>query len=371
MSAYSPQPISATTIQRLQAGLRAAIDSDQALTSDTRVLDVSWRDIASDPIPGEGDDGGVGTDDEGGGVDSPTLAPASAPFDNAVPIVRETKRDTGFENWAIGLIATASILCLCMAYLCFRRGKHEPIFDSDDGDLAQGGGSASSDHFSDERTNSKEITNSKERTPLVAAPPVVNEPSGGGNKVQSTTPYRDPFIVSSGPSSGSKGAEKVQSGGGNPNQMEDASSSGSRSESESSSSDSGSQFEDEYGYENNGAIQNQSKEQSSGLQKQVNQNTAFRDTRPPPKSGGEVFSAEYSEVEVEEEYEVEYVDDDEDHDDEDHDDEGSAEYDDEYDDNYDDDDYEEDSYADDPDGIVVDSPGPGGTPILPWLARDD
>ena len=355
MSAYSPQPLSPTTIQRLQAGLRAAVDSDQALTADTRVIDVSWRDITSDPIPGEGDDGG----------DSPTLAPASAPSGNVIPIVRETKRDTGLETWAIALIATASTLCLCMAYLCLRRGKHEPIFDSVEDDMdAQGDDSASSDHFSNERTKSKE------RTPLVAAAPVGNEPPSGGNQVvQSTTPYRDPFSVSSGPSSGSDGAGKVQGRGGSPNQMEDASSSGSggsrsgsgsRSEAESSRSESGSQFEDEYGYENNGPPKNQS------IQQAGNRNNSSRETRSSPKPGGEVFSAEYSEVEVEEEYEVEYVDDDEDHDDE-----GSAEYDDEYDDNYDDDDYEEDSYADDPDGIVVDAPGPGGTPILPWLARDD
>jgi len=349
VSAYSPQPLSPTTIQRLQAGLRAAVDSDQALTSDTRVIDVSWRDISSDPIPGEGDDDG----------DSPTLAPASAPSGNVVPIVRETKREIGFETWAIALIATASTLCLCMAYLCVRRGKHEPIFDSveDDND-AQGGDSASSDHFSNERTNSKE------RTPLVAAAPVGNEPPGRGNQVaQSTTPYRDPFIVSSGPSSGSGGgAGKVQGRGDSPNQMEDASSAGSRSESESSRS--GSQFEDEYGYESNdGPQENQSIQQSSGQEKQGDRNNS---SRPSPKSGGEVFSAEYSEVEVDEEYEVEYVDEEEDHDDE-----GSAEYEDEYDDNYEDDDYEDDGYPDDPDGIVIDSSGPGGTPILPWLARDD
>ena len=427
VTTYTEQPITAATIQRVEAALQAAIQAGGIGQTDTRVIAVTWRDLKTNPIPG-GNNGGsgmptpapvVGTPSPNSGsvpgTSSPNASPVpgtpspnaspvpgtpspnaspvpgtpspnaspvpGTPSPNAgtVPIVRVTnKKGNGLQNWAIALIAVGGALFLCMTYLCLRRGTHDPIYD-DEGGPSDG----SEDGFADKGQK-------KENTPLVT--PVYEPPQPQQQKQSgkpSKDPYRDPYMLSK--------RDQFQNEG-QAGRASRASSEGSPIEEESDEDNSDDDDEEEEEDEEENSATTPSRAQAPGMkagpsgmafeQSSQDKHTAqdnsmvspfgksqgqgsasqwdekiFNETTQPPM---ESTSEEFSSEYSEEEVEEEYeIEYVEDEEGLD----GVAE---EYDD---DDEEEEESFSDEDDDeedeeeIVMDEPG--RTPILPWLAQDE
>ncbi len=373
VTTYTEQPLTDSTLQRVEAAVQAAIDTGGLDEADTRVIAVNWRDLTTDPLP---DDGGNNGGNNNGGGSSPSPAPTSegnvdSPTnDGTVPIEREAGDDDSLKTWEISLIAVGAALLCCMGYLCFRRRAHDPIYDDDDDDDENGG--SDNDSFHDEPGNKKE------KTPLVVPtyePPQPQQMQSQAQQPQND-PYRDPYNV---PPTRTQQQESRSGSEGTPIEEESESSEEDEDDDENDEDEEGTdmlpsleQSSQPSSNSRQTAQDNQmlgaygnSLENQSNSQSKWDENMFVKNEAPPMESTSEEFSSEYSEEEVDEEYEIEYVEDEEglqgveeEYSDDDEDES--------YSDDYDDDDDNDD---DDNEGIVEDEPGK--TPILPWLAQEE
>ena len=400
VTAYTEQPIADSTISSVATAVQAAVESEGLDLADNRILGVSWRDLETDPIPGDG---------------NPTNTPTQAPAGNAPTPDQPTNGspqgaldgggdDPVLETWMIILIAVGGTLLLCAAYLCIRNRDAAPAYDDDVDDSPS---ESSDDVFDDEDVAKKErtslVASSAAATPAARSSgfpprptPVIqeeedNEPAPSlrppSQTVASTSPFgeRKPSVTSQ---QSAPGAAQIQS---------DASSEAASEfddpldEEEVSAIDEESFGDEPITEEDLRSTGNGSSGEGSAIFAPKAAPTAadnplvspfgtspgpgdnnsqgrwdeeeFAQSAPPPmdSTSEEEFSSEYEEEAVDEEYEVEYVEEEDDtatFEDVEGDEEESYS-----------DEWEEEEESDEEEEIVRDEPG--GTPILPWLAQDD
>lgn len=286
----------AATKQRVLNTIQEEIETGNLIAVDNRLLDITWRDINEFPIEntGGGDGGGGGSGGQGngnGGSDTGgsgngdnnggSFNGRPPPDDN---IDRAVGGNEGLETWSIALIAVGGAITLCMAYLCLRRPSAEPVYDDD--------GEDSSNSSSGSSSSSEESTKENEKQPFVAPMPIYRsaaKPDEQGEPLRSS-PRAEGFADE---------PKSVGSSIGSP--IEEASESGSSSYSEGSDGEP-EREQSPVTLE----LEDDQRDEPSAID--------MADFSQPSKKTSEVhessdFTSEYSsyEEEVDEEYEIEYV----------------------------------------------------------------
>lgn len=148
VTTYTAGRISEETKRDVRAAIRNAVETGRLARADNRLLAVNYRDIDRNPIP---------TD--------PTAAPVGEP-----PLVRSTGGDDdgGLQNWAIALIAGGGAIACLFAFLCLRRSSHSALEDDD-----SSSSSSSSASAKPTKEETEALTNNE---PFVAPMPLFRPP---------------------------------------------------------------------------------------------------------------------------------------------------------------------------------------------------
>jgi hypothetical protein len=140
VTTYSEQKTDEATLAKVRAAIQNAIETGDLDNADNRLLGITWRDLKEAPIPGEG---------------GPTDSPGTGGNPDDDPnIDRASDGENGLETWSIALIAVGGAVTFFMAYLCLRRPSHSALYDDDDNDSSKS--SSSSDSDEDEKEDKSE-----------------------------------------------------------------------------------------------------------------------------------------------------------------------------------------------------------------------
>jgi hypothetical protein len=125
VTSFTEGTISDETKRRVRDAIRSAIDLGRLGRSDNRLLSVTYRDTDLNPIP-----------------TGPTAAPAG---EGDTPVVRSTGEDDGDDGlatWVIAVIAVGGAMACLFAFYCLRRSSHSALKEDDSSSSSSSSASA-------------------------------------------------------------------------------------------------------------------------------------------------------------------------------------------------------------------------------------